>query len=118
MQIVTVLPAPRPSCTADWQEYSVEKGLVEFESWVFFQPWLAAKACHDMIWSGHTESTFLFTLSFMRSLREDFGIKQAYDVYALVPTSFYMIGVVAARIHYTVDVLIALLLTAMIYRMT
>merc|ERR1711920_783138 len=71
-----------------------------------------------MIWSGHTESTFLFTLSFMRSLREDFGIKQAYDVFALVPTGFYMIGVVAARIHYTVDVLIALFLTTMIYRMT
>eukprot|EP00928_Gymnodinium_smaydae_P008546 TRINITY_DN13107_c0_g1_i1.p1 TRINITY_DN13107_c0_g1~~TRINITY_DN13107_c0_g1_i1.p1 ORF type:complete len:119 (+),score=6.25 TRINITY_DN13107_c0_g1_i1:237-593(+) len=68
-----------------------------------------------MIWSGHTESTFLFTLSFMRSLRDDFDIKWASSWFALVPTVFYMVGVIATRIHYTIDLLVAIFATGAAY---
>eukprot|EP00928_Gymnodinium_smaydae_P008547 TRINITY_DN13107_c0_g1_i2.p1 TRINITY_DN13107_c0_g1~~TRINITY_DN13107_c0_g1_i2.p1 ORF type:complete len:472 (+),score=34.59 TRINITY_DN13107_c0_g1_i2:172-1587(+) len=114
-QLVTVLPAPRPSCTEDWKQLADDLGLVPFASWVFTEPQLVAKACNDMIWSGHTESTFLFTLSFMRSLRDDFDIKWASSWFALVPTVFYMVGVIATRIHYTIDLLVAIFATGAAY---
>ena len=69
--------------------------------------------CGDIMFSGHTSTVFIFILYFTEEIKNMY-IKTAFFIFQ----GIYSALIVLSRIHYTDDVLIALIITYMIYRIS
>ncbi len=97
---VTQLPPPRPGCSSrkpdDPKHYRVLK-----KTW---------KECKDLIYSGHTLHVvlvFLFVMYLAKSTLE--------KVIVTVAVGIALVLIIASRIHYTVDVLLATFVTILVF---
>lgn len=117
IQVVTVLP-PANGGEGCWTKNfkALEIGIVDHHwTWIFTRPWGMTHGCNDMLWSGHTSQScigFLFIASALK--REGFApacINGVLFCYFLG----YIWSVLACRMHYTVDVLIAGVIGLFIY---
>jgi hypothetical protein len=97
---VTQLPPPRPGCSSkkpgDPKHYRVLR-----KTW---------KECKDLIYSGHTLHSvlvLLFVLYLAKSSLE--------KVIVAVAVGIALVMIIASRIHYTVDVLLATFVTILVF---
>merc|ERR1712032_526889 len=79
-----------------------------FWKWMF-KSWGAAHGCNDMLWSGHTAQSCVGFLFINRSLSE-MRVPMIFRMLLIVYLVGYIWTVLACRMHYTIDVLVALLL--------
>lgn len=112
-QIVTLMPASRSNCYSS--RASQEAEVVPFGMWVLTSPQTSSKACSDMIWSGHTQEMTLCLLSAITTLRQKFDVRWLRDGMVVFPMALYITGVMATRMHYLVDCLLAFTLAFGLY---
>merc|ERR1719502_1277189 len=114
IQLLTVLPAARggygcwqPGENGNWSMEQIEAVQGPFSQW-WFQPWGTVHGCNDMIWSGHTFQSCTGLLFIDKTLRHrgwSWKIRGLLVVYVLA----YVYAVLCCRMHYTVDVVIAVM---------
>ena len=100
MFTVTQIPPARPEC-------STRKPGDPIRYRVFQKGW---KECKDLIYSGHTLHTvlaLLFILYLSKSVLEKFIVTIAVGI--------ALVLIIASRIHYTVDVLLATFITILVF---
>lgn len=102
--LVTTVPSPNPDCVV---RYSTD--LSTNMQIIFAMMGGKITACTDNIFSGHTTlaMTFLYTAF-------TFSGRPMFNVYLLFHFSCVIIAILFTRLHYTIDILIALLLVTFI----
>ncbi|KAJ1800089.1 hypothetical protein LPJ59_001364, partial [Coemansia sp. RSA 2399] len=103
---VTTMPPPRPACDIFMPRniWEILKATPQILAGTMSQ-------CTDDMFSGHT---VLFTLSFL-CLRT-YATHWAVVVYSAIHATAGILSVLLARYHYTVDVVVAVLLTYFVHR--
>jgi len=111
-QMATVLPPARQG-EACWNLNFDQQQLETFRDQPFwkwmFKSWGAAQGCNEMLWSGHTAQTTIGFLFIDRSLYE-MRVPKIFRMLLVVYLAGYIWTVLALRMHYTIDVLVAVLL--------
>jgi len=112
IQMSTILPPARQgdacwSMNFDQQQLQTIRDE-SFWKWML-QPWGAAHGCNDMLWSGHTAQTTVGFLFIDRSLYE-MRVPKMFRMLLVVYLAGYIWTVLACRMHYTIDVFVAVLL--------
>eukprot|EP00931_Biecheleriopsis_adriatica_P000404 TRINITY_DN10042_c0_g1_i1.p1 TRINITY_DN10042_c0_g1~~TRINITY_DN10042_c0_g1_i1.p1 ORF type:complete len:206 (+),score=12.15 TRINITY_DN10042_c0_g1_i1:599-1216(+) len=120
VQLITILP-PANGGEACWASNFSEDQLEAVRSqpfymW-FFMPWGTAHGCNDMIWSGHTANSTLGFL-FMNVSLSNMGVSAMWRSLLIVYGIFYVAAVSAMRMHYTVDVIVAFLISTVLFTHT
>jgi len=120
IQIATILP-PARSGAACWSLNFPEDEIQRIRDtplidWVFTN-WGMTHGCNDMLWSGHTSQTCLGVLFIDKTLRK---LNVPFVIRGMLAVCFicYTIAVLACRMHYTIDVLVAALIAALLYTHT
>lgn len=103
--LVTILPSPNYHCRPGSSEYAPPSGVVE----IFFRM-DALKGCGDLIFSSHTIFTTLVCLTTHKYIANRF-LKAILWCLLIV----LAVLVVAARKHYSADVLIGLYVTPLLW---
>mmetsp|Transcript_24250 Transcript_24250/g.77859 ORF Transcript_24250/g.77859 Transcript_24250/m.77859 type:complete len:348 (+) Transcript_24250:41-1084(+) len=111
----TSLPGPADHCTYESPKYNPPLNVFHVLS-RFGQIWGTYATCGDLLFSGHTGFflvSVLTTLKFVPSTRP--RLQLAARVYAAVYCVLFIVGVIAARKHYTADVMLGVIITLFVY---
>lgn len=118
--IMTILPPARfgEKCWhLNWTPEEMEEVRTKpFFEW-FFRPWGTVHGCNDMIWSGHTSQSCLGMLFFEKTLRHA-GCPCAIRFLLAIYFAIYVWSVLACRMHYSIDVFLAMLLATALFTHT
>jgi len=117
-QLVTVLPPAYDGENCWEMNYNaaqLDTIRAGFGLWVF-GPWSQMHGCNDMIYSGHTVNTTIGFLFLNRQfLIFDIGVCR-YLRFILWPWLFmYVLTVLSCRMHYTIDVIAAIVVGSLLY---
>lgn len=115
LQLLTILPASRSGC---WGANSGDElpMMLHSSEWVYTTAWGGSAGCNDMIFSGHTASVMLGMLSINKSF-----VKHGVGWLSVVLVLFqlgYIWVILSMRMHYSVDLALAILLCGLLYTHT
>lgn len=118
IQVITLLPPANDGQQCWHKNFSEQEIAVvvgDSIAWIFTKSWGMTHGCNDMLWSGHTSQSvvgFLFISSALK--REGCSI---YFINTILFLYFcgYIWSVLACRMHYSVDVLIAAITGYFVY---
>lgn len=118
VQLATILPAARGG-EGCWElNFKPEELAVvrtqDFVSWGFTHSWGMTHGCNDMLWSGHTSQSCIGLLFLDKSLRHH-GVPAFVRGILAVYFAVYIWAVLACRMHYSIDVLVAALIALVLY---
>ena len=105
--ISTAFPNPNPQC--------MDKAIVEIsyrDAVVKTISTFPTKSCGNLMFSGHTMFLTLFCIFEFRYLQ----LNSICRVMSLAKTGFGVYSIIACRSHYTIDVVISLLLTNLVFQ--
>jgi hypothetical protein len=107
--LATLLPGPAPHCQPGSKEYMPPEGIE------IFTRLDALKGCGDLIFSSHTIFVTICVLSVQKYVTSPEPWARVFrgSMWALLAAMFVL--VIAARKHYTVDVVIALYVTPLLW---
>jgi len=117
IQFITILP-PANAGENCWNINFTDEELDIVDQgwhWIFKKPWGMTHGCNDMLWSGHTVQScigFLFIASVLK--REGIGANLIHGVLFLYFCG-YVWSVLACRMHYSVDVMLAAIIGYFVY---
>jgi hypothetical protein len=114
--IATILPPARQGEKCWLLNYPDEKLFVlrePFSNWAF-ETWGMVHGCNDMLWSGHTSQSCLGML-YLENLMRHAGCPCAVRFLLVIYFGVYVFAVLACRMHYTIDVLVAMLIAIALY---
>lgn len=117
IQIATVLPAANRGefCWAlnfGQEEIDIIRNA-PFYTW-FYQNWGMTHGCNDMLWSGHTSQSLFGILFVNNSLRHN-GYSVHFRMLLCLYFTAYMLALLMCRMHYTIDVLVAVVVAGLLY---
>eukprot|EP00928_Gymnodinium_smaydae_P075808 TRINITY_DN5881_c0_g1_i3.p1 TRINITY_DN5881_c0_g1~~TRINITY_DN5881_c0_g1_i3.p1 ORF type:complete len:344 (+),score=39.74 TRINITY_DN5881_c0_g1_i3:173-1204(+) len=117
IQIATILPAANTG-EGCWRiNFKPEElDIIRtsgFGAW-FHETWGMTHGCNDMLWSGHTSQSCTGLLFLDKSLRH-MGVPRCLRGILAAYFAVYIWAVLACRMHYSIDVLVAALLSLALY---
>jgi len=117
MQLVTILPSANKGEVCWVANFGTEKlNTIQnsnFHIWLF-ESWGAAHGCNDMLWSGHTAQSavgFLFLNNCLRGAVVPLCVRSLL----VIIFALYMMCLLTLRMHYSIDVLCAVLIATLMY---
>jgi len=118
VQIATVLPAARQGEHCWGLNFKPEE--LQFvrtqpvTTWLFTKPWGMTHGCNDMLWSGHTSQSCIGLLFIDKALRHA-GVPRYVRGLLAAYFAVYVWAVLACRMHYSIDVMVATLIAVALY---
>jgi hypothetical protein len=106
---MTLLPSSLPNCTH--KLVSKPKMLLINPLHRFFSPGGMSAGCHDLIYSGHTVIYTLASLFMHDAAHDHWALRLC--TYSLSFAGIFCL--LAARIHYSIDVLLAFIIMVLVY---
>jgi hypothetical protein len=111
LQIATILP-PANGGDQCWKKNFGAPGEIKsirgsFLGW-WYQNWGMTHGCNDMLWSGHTSQSCLGILFIDKILREK-GVPRLFRSLLFIYFLVYIFAILSCRMHYTIDVFVAIL---------
>jgi len=120
LQIGTILPAARHGETCWELNFGADElhamRTEPLATWLF-KPWGMTHGCNDMLWSGHTSQSCIGLLFIDKTLRH-WNVPKCLRGLLIVYFAIYVWSVLALRMHYTIDVLVATLIGVALYTHT
>lgn len=105
--IVTTVPNPIHNCVPKYAK------IDNFEAYISLIKDMASgrvSACTDNIYSGHTTLTIVILFSFWM-----YSGLLVLQIYAILHAACIILAILATRLHYTVDVIIAMFMSAFVF---